>query len=97
MKVVWSKRAGTDLDEIAQYIAQDKPLAAANWVAELLSSTRRLADFPYSGQQVPEKADPQYREIIVGTYRVIYRVTTQVEVLLVRRATRLLRQEELET
>jgi plasmid stabilization system protein ParE len=44
---------------------------------EIMSATRRLADFPLSGRVVPEVGTEEYREIIVRDYRIIYRATVQ--------------------
>ena len=49
----------------------DRAVAFAQF---LVSSTKRLADFPELGRVVPEFADPSIREIVVCSYRVIYRV-----------------------
>ena len=40
----------------------------------LVSSAKRLADFPEMGRMVPEFDDPSIREIIVRSYRVIWRL-----------------------
>jgi plasmid stabilization system protein ParE len=40
----------------------------------LVSHTKRLADFPEMGRVVPEFGDPAIREIVVRSYRVVYRV-----------------------
>jgi len=89
MRVIWSKRAREDLEEIANYIAQDKPQAAANWLRDVQDSAVLLSTFPSSGQVLEEKNDPSYRVLLIGMYRLIYRVTeTSVEILLVHRTSR---------
>lgn len=40
----------------------------------MIDASRRLADFPESGRSVPEFADPALRELLVSSYRVLYRV-----------------------
>jgi toxin ParE1/3/4 len=66
-------RAG-DLREIYDFIARDSPRAAEALVERVLHSTERLASFPESGRTVPEFPDLGYRELLVGTYRVWYRI-----------------------
>ena len=41
----------------------------------LVAAVRRLRQYPLSGRVVPELARPTIREVIVGTYRSVYRVT----------------------
>lgn len=95
MKIVWSPLALERVEDIAQYIAEDKPDAAIKWVDELFSTVERLADFSKSGRMVPEVGSPRIRELIFGTYRVIYSVKDQVDILTVRRSSQLLRISEL--
>ena len=95
MKIVWSPLALARVEDIAEYIAQDKPAAAAQWVNELFATVERLADFPESGRIVPEVGARRIREVIFGSYRVIYSVKEQVEILTVRRSNKLLREHEL--
>jgi len=40
----------------------------------LVGHTKRLADFPEMGRVVPEFGRDEIREIVVRSYRVIYRV-----------------------
>ncbi len=95
MKIVWSPLALERVGDIAEYIAQDNPAAAAQWVDELFATVERLADFPESGRIVPEVGARRIREVIFGTYRVIYSIKEQVEILTVRRSNQLLRESEL--
>lgn len=95
MKIVWSPLALERVEDIARYIAEDKPAAAEEWVDGLFASVERLADFPESGRIVPEVGARRIREVIFGTYRVIYSVTEQIDILTVRRSSQLLRMSEL--
>jgi len=58
---------------------------------DVLVTVERLADFPNSGRVVPELKDPAIREILFGSYRIVYRVKGDlVEVLTVYHGARLL-------
>ena len=49
----------------------------------------RLADFPESGRIVPEMNDPNFREIIPGNYRLIYRLRSgDVQIITVHHGAR---------
>jgi len=73
-RVGWSRRALRDLEGIAEYIAIDSPTYAKSVVKRIVSETRMLAKFPHAGRKVPEYDDENVREVIVYSYRVIYRV-----------------------
>lgn len=95
MRIVWSPLALERAEEIALFIAADNPLAATTWVDDLFSTVGRLADFPESGRIVPEVGAHRIREVIYGSYRVIYSVREQIDILTVRHSSQLLRMAEL--
>lgn len=85
MKIRWSPLALDRVAEIANWIAADRPDAAAKLVSEMFAVVERLAAFPESGRVVPEFERDELREVICRSYRIIYRVTKdRVEVLTVR-------------
>lgn len=85
MKVIWSPLAVEQAQDIASYIALDKPSVAKQWIDEIFDSVTRLADFPESGRVVPEIKRKNIREIVQGNYRIIYKVTNNsINVLIVK-------------
>ncbi len=72
-RIIWSDRAITDLESIAEYISRDAPSYARGVVRRIVGATQRLKKFPASGRKVPE--DESLREVIVSSYRVVYRVS----------------------
>lgn len=96
MKIVWSPLALERVEDAARYIAEDSPDAAVRWLDDLFATVERLADFPKSGRMVPEVGSLRIRELIFGTYRVIYSVRDRVDVLTVRRSSQLLRMSEID-
>lgn len=95
MRIVWSPLALERVEDIAKYIAEDKLSAAVEWVEGIFETVERLADFPESGRIVPEVGGRRIREVIFGTYRIIYSVRDQIDVLTVRRSSQLLRMHEI--
>jgi toxin ParE1/3/4 len=73
-QVVLSPSARSDLRDIVRYISFDAPDRALQFGLFLISHTRLLTRSPALGRIVPEFADPFIREIIVRSYRVIYRL-----------------------
>ncbi len=74
MRLVWSALADQQVDEALTYIAADDPAAARRWLEELLGRVAALRRFPDSGRVVPELGREEIRELLVGAYRVIYRL-----------------------
>ena len=79
--MIWTTPALTDAEAIRDYIARDSPRYAADLMARLVGAVERLAQFPESGRKVPELDRPDVRELIVGNYRVVYRLVRQGEVV----------------
>ncbi len=73
-KIIWTEPALIDLNEIAQYIALDKPTAASSLVEKIFTKTERLETFPNSGRNPPELKKLRYKEITVNPCRIFYRV-----------------------
>lgn len=76
--VRWTQRAKGDLQEIYEFIARDSPRAADALVDRIIHASERLAAFPESGHIMPEFPALSYREVIVGGYRVLYRIEEEV-------------------
>jgi toxin ParE1/3/4 len=74
MKVHWTETAEGHLDAIYSYIAQDSPEYAKRMVDCLTRRTQQIATFPLSGRRVPEYDLDQIREVIEGSYRIIYHI-----------------------
>lgn len=72
-EIVWTDPALDQLEEIADYIALDKPEAAAGFVKRIFSTVDRLGQFSDSGHVPPEMPNAIYREIFVRPCRIFYR------------------------
>ena len=95
MKIIWSPLAIDRTTEIAEYIAQDNPSAAALWVETLFDKVQLLKSSPQSGRVMPETDRKDIRELIYGNYRIIYKVEkTRISVLTVRHGKQILPEED---
>lgn len=74
MEVIWTKQAIRMVNEFVDYIAQDNYDTAEQWALELMSQTDKLADHPRIGRVIPEYNEKTLRELIVGNYRLAYRI-----------------------
>jgi toxin ParE1/3/4 len=91
MKVRWTHTAIGHLVSIYDYISQDSPRYAKRMVDRITARSQQIAHFPRSGQVVAEYQDPDVREVIEGSYRIIYKVSPDdVRVLAVIHGARLL-------
>jgi toxin ParE1/3/4 len=68
--------ASEDLIEATAFIARDSSRYAKELVREARAASRTLRRFPERGRMVPEYEDPGLRELIVGRYRLVYRLPT---------------------
>jgi toxin ParE1/3/4 len=84
MKVYWTDTALSHLDAIYSYIAQDSPAFALRTVDRLTRRSRQVAKFPFSGRRVPEYDIDPVREVIEGSYRLIYHIkSNQIDIIAV--------------
>ena len=71
--VTWSPESIRDVEAIRAFIAQDSPVYAELTARRIVAAVERLQVFPESGRMVPERQDPEIREMIAGPYRIVYR------------------------
>ena len=91
-QLIWTESALLDLNDIAEYIALENPVAAKALVRRIFSSVERLEEHPSSGKFPAELEGKRYREVVSGPCRIFYRQTQdEVIVLYVMRSERQLR------
>ncbi|MBL9125307.1 MAG: type II toxin-antitoxin system RelE/ParE family toxin [Planctomycetaceae bacterium] len=75
-RVEITSSAEQDIRSIRAYIARDKPAAAVKWVQVIQKQARSLSRYPDRHGTIPEADDlgVEYREIIHGVYRTLYRI-----------------------
>ena len=70
--LIFSPAAHRDLSDIFDFIAKDKPLAAANWVDTMEQKCLLIAETPAFGELRPEYG-AGIRSSVVGRYVIFYR------------------------
>jgi toxin ParE1/3/4 len=92
-EIIWTIQSIEDIESIADYIARDSEKYAQVQVQEFFEAAKTLEGFPKAGRLVPEINDNNIREIIVGFYRLIYRIRNKdrIEILTVYHSNRLLK------
>lgn len=94
--VNWTVQALADLDAICEFIARDAPRYAQLFAIQAFEAVDRLEMFPLSGRVVPEINRKEIREVILGNYRIVYRVKEdETEILTVHHGAQLLTADKL--
>ena len=70
--LMFAPTARLDLSDIFDYIARDRPLAAASWVDTMEQKCKLIATTPAFGETRPEYG-ANIRSSVVGRYVVFYR------------------------
>ncbi len=97
VRLIWTEISTTDLKEIYDYIAENSKKYASITINKIYSKAQKIPDNPYLGRIVPEININTIREIIIGNYRLIYKVKNdeQIDILRIYHSARILKQENL--
>lgn len=77
-QVIWAPQAIEDVEAIRAYVARDSSHYADLVVERIVAAVTRLESQPLSGRVVPEVGDQALREVIHGSYRIVYRLKPNV-------------------
>ena len=97
VEINWTDKALENIDQIAEYIAKDSMQYAKSTVQRIFDVEFTLAKGTQLGRIVPEFNNKSIREIIVGNYRVVYKVTSKqsVDIVAVHHGARILRRKHI--
>ena len=92
VQVKWTDQAIEDLDNIAAYIAKDSYRYAVEFIKRIFKRAEILETQPHYGRIVPEIGDKSIRQLILGNYRIIYKIINEerIDILTVHHSARLL-------
>ena len=74
--IVWTEIAMEDLRLIHEYISKDSVMSADKQIDKIINRVDQIAIFPRSGRVVPEFNSEIIRELIEGSYRIIYQINS---------------------
>jgi toxin ParE1/3/4 len=83
--VILTPQSQEDLRHIVAHIAQDNRDRARSFGYELIDKALSIGSMPERGRVVPELNDPSVRELILGSYRIIYEVFRNPDAVFVLR------------
>ena len=76
--IKWTSQALSDVESNAVFIARDSNYYAQIFARKVFKAVEKLTTFPMLGRIVPEINSENIREIILGNFRIIYRVDEDV-------------------
>ena len=97
VKIKWTNFALQDLEEIGDFISKDSIRYAQMTVKYLFESPSILKTHPKAGRIVPEFKEDNLRELIRGSYRIVYRIVdkNRIDILTVHHSARLFKNSPL--
>jgi addiction module RelE/StbE family toxin len=82
IEVRWTEQAVEDLASIRSFIERDSTRYGRIVAERIFEATDRLEVFPRSGRVVPELGRESLREIVLGDYRIVYRLESEAAIIL---------------
>jgi len=98
VKINWTKLSFIDIESIRDFIAQDSQKYAIITIQKFYQKAQTLSAFPRKGRKVPEFDNPNIRELIIGNYRLIYRIINEelIHILRIQSSYKQLKSDSLE-
>ena len=92
VKIVWTDSAILDLEAIGEYISNDSIRYAEITVSQLFEAVDILENYPKSGGIVPEFNNKKIRQLIRGSYRIVYLIVDEfrIDILTIHNCSRLI-------
>ena len=86
MRVQWSRRATTDLQQLAEFLREQSTEREAAITTQLITSSQQLAAQPRLGQrrEVPEETGEIRTLLVSKTYRLVYEIIDEERVIILQ-------------
>ena len=90
VQIRWTRQSIKDLTDIFEYISIDSKKYAKRQIVRIKAGSQILKTNPRVGKLVPELTKSDFRELIEGNYRIIYKVLNDkhVDILTVHHSAR---------
>ena len=90
VQINWTDQAVWDLKEIANFISRDSKKYAEIQIQRIKQRTQILKENPFSGQILDFFNQSEIRQLIVGSYIIIYKIKSdkRVDILTVHHSSR---------
>lgn len=82
-RLKWTEQATNDLKNIFDFISNDSKHYAFLYISKIRNKCSILKSYPLIGRVVPEFDLHNVRELIMGNYRIIYKIVdnNQIDIL----------------
>ena len=92
VSINWTLNALDNIENIAEFIAKDSPLYATLTVSSFFDTVEILVTNSNEGRIVPEINNLKIRELINGSYRIIYKIidNNRIDIITIHHANRLI-------
>lgn len=74
-EVIWTLPANRDLDRMINYLLKTEPMVVEKVVDRMLKAIKRLKNTPFRGEIYGKGNGDEIRALLVGSYRVFFRVS----------------------
>ena len=90
VQIRWTHQSVKDLSDIFEYISIDSEKYAKRQIVRIKARTQILKTNPMAGKIVPELAQSDFRELIEGNYRIIYKILNdnRIDILTIHHSAR---------
>src|SRR5688572_8198587 len=97
VEIRWTNQALDDIENIAEYISKDSIKYAKIQTERFFEATEIIISKPKSGRVVPEVKKTNIRELILGNYRIIYKIVNvkRVDILTIHHSAMRIRKSKL--
>lgn len=75
VQIIWTELALAELEHIKEYISFDSVFYAKNVIQRIRNKVKILKQFPKRGGRIPEINIENYRQLIEGNYRIMYKIS----------------------
>jgi toxin ParE1/3/4 len=76
-EILWADQADDDLEAIVTFTRQYSEDRAHQFVREVFERVEMLEDFPEMGRVSELRLEHEYREVVIGTVKLFYRLEGQ--------------------
>jgi plasmid stabilization system protein ParE len=73
-KVIWTDPAVDDLEAAVEFVARDSQAYASALAQQVCDAGDSLAEFSERGRRLPDPELSDFRELFIGSNRLVYRV-----------------------
>lgn len=81
-RVKWSDQALKDVEDISKYIEKVSLQYTKEQARTIYEKAKQLENYPLSGRPVPELKIHTIRQVLCGTYRIIYEVESENDLVI---------------